>query len=173
MPEPQRRDLERYLEQCTAVGPDFRWATAGNLHLTVRFIGNVELALVEGIADRLEASAGPAFRLALGDVGLFRRSRLARVVWLGISEGDGALQALAARVETECRNAGLAGEVRPFQPHLTLARARARDGASLPELPPVVRLDPWTAKELVLYRSHLGKGGAVHEPIRVIRLVDL
>jgi 2'-5' RNA ligase len=170
LPEPQRRDLGRYLEGCMAIAPDFRWARADNLHITVRFIGSVERALVEGIADRLEGSSGLAFQLALGDVGLFRRSRLARVVWLGVREGTDALQALAGRVETECRNAGLEPETRPFQPHLTLARARARDGASLPELPAVPRLEPWTADELVLYSSHLGKGGAIHEPIRTIPL---
>jgi 2'-5' RNA ligase len=170
LPEPQRRDLGRYLEGCTAIAPDFRWALPDNLHITVRFIGNVERSLVEGIADRLEDSTGPAFQVALGDVGQFRRSRLARVVWLGIREGADALQALAGRVETECRNAGLEPETRPFQPHLTLARARARDGASLPELPAVPRLEPWTADELVLYSSHLGKGGAIHEPIRTVRL---
>jgi 2'-5' RNA ligase len=136
----------------------------------VRFIGNVERSLVEGIADRLEDSAGPAIQLALGDVGMFRRSRLARVVWLGIREGEESLQALAARAETECRSFGLEPETRPFQPHLTLARARARDGASLPELPQVPRLEPWPVDALVLYWSHLGKGGAIHEPIRTIRL---
>ncbi len=141
-----------------------------NLHITVRFIGNAQRDVVEGIASRIEANPGPSFDLALGNVGQFKRSRLARVVWLSTTGGVEELQELASRVEAECRAAGLEPEKRAFQPHLTLARARARDGATLPELPPLPAIDPWMADELVLYWSHLGKGGAVHEPIRRIRL---
>ena len=152
------------------VAPEFRWSVTENLHLTVRFIGTVERSLVERISDRLEGTAGPAIQLALGEAGTFKRSRLARVVWLGLRSGGGELQALASRVEAECRAAGLPAEARPFQPHLTLARARSRDGASQPELPPIPMLAPWRVDELILYWSHLKKNGAEHEPIRRIRL---
>lgn len=170
VPEPQRVQLGAFLAQCAAAAPEFRWAVTDNLHLTVRFIGTVERGLVEGIADRLDGNAGATIELALGAVGTFKRSRLARVVWLGLESGSDRLQALAARVEAECRTAGLAPEARALQPHLTLARARSRDGARAPELPAIPTLDPWRADELILYWSHLKKNGAEHEPIRRIRL---
>ncbi len=141
-----------------------------NLHLTVRFIGTVERSIVEGVADRLTGRAGPAVELALGEVGTFKRSRLVRVLWLGLQSGADEMKALAARVEAECRAVGLAPEARPFQPHLTLARARSRDGARPPELPEIPVLEPWRATELVLYRSQLKKDHAYHEPIRTIPL---
>jgi len=153
------------------LAPEFRWSAADNLHLTVRFVGSVDRELVEGIADRLDAASGPPISLELGDAGTFRQSRMARVVWLGLSSGAEALTALAARVEAECRLAGLPPEPRPFQPHMTLARARSREGARPPELPAIPRLEPWVATELVLFWSQLKKSGAVHEPIRTIRLV--
>ena len=112
----------------------------------------------------------PAIQLALGDAGTFKRSRLARVLWLGLKSGAEDLGALAARVEAECRAAGLPPETRAFQPHLTLARARSRDGARQPDLPAMPALAPWRAEELILYWSHLKKNGAVHEPIRRIAL---
>jgi 2'-5' RNA ligase len=158
------------VQSCAAGAPDFRWVETGNLHLTVRFVGAVEPELLEGIAGRLEGSAGPSFELGMGDVGTFRRGRLVRVVWLGVSAGADALRALAESVETECRNAGLESEQRAFTPHLTLARARARDGATLPVLPSPPDLPTWRAEELVLFQSHLSRAGAVHEPIRRIRL---
>jgi len=158
------------MSRCAVLAPEFRWSAADNLHLTVRFVGSVERELVEGIADRLDATPGPPISLELGDAGTFRRSRMARVVWLGLSSGAEALTALAARVEAECRSAGLPPEPRPFQPHMTLARARSREGASPPELPAIPRLEPWVATELVLFWSQLKKSGAVHEPIRTIRL---
>ncbi len=170
VPDAQRELLARHLDVCAKVAPEFRWSSADNLHITARFIGNVDRELVEGIADRLGQAAGPPFELALGQVGQFKRSRLARVVWLSLVGGVDQLRALASRVEGECRDAGLEPERRAFQPHLTLARARPRAGAALPELPPLPPVEAWTARELVLYWSHLGKGGAVHEPIRRIRL---
>jgi RNA 2',3'-cyclic 3'-phosphodiesterase len=172
LPDRQREQLSRFLEQRAAVTPDFRWASAGSLHLTLRFIGGVERDVMEAIADRLEGSSGPAFELALGGVGTFRRGQLARVVWLGVHSGAEPLRALAKRVEAECRAAGLEPDTRAFKPHLTLARARAREGASLPDLPGLPALEAWRADALILYSSHLQRGGAVHEPIRTIRLLQ-
>jgi 2'-5' RNA ligase len=61
-------------------------------------------------------------------------------------------------------------ELRAFQPHLTLARARSRDGADLPPLPTPPDPPAWRAEELVLYSSHLRRAGAVYEPLHRIRL---
>jgi RNA 2',3'-cyclic 3'-phosphodiesterase len=169
LPETQRERLSDFIQGCSQAAPAFRWSAA-NLHLTVRFIGSVELDLVEGIARRVQESPGPAFPIALGELGAFRRSRLARVVWLGVRSGGDELRALAEQVERECRTVGLEPERRPYRPHLTLARARARDGAAVPDLPPLPPLEPWMATELVLYSSHPGRGRAVHEPVLSIRL---
>lgn len=170
LPEAQRKELEPYLAACAAAAPDFRWVPAANLHLTVRFIGSVERAVVDGIADKLAVRRLAGFELGLGGVGTFRRGRLVRVVWLQVSSGVEAARALAQQVEAECAAAGLAAETRPFQPHLTLARVRAREGALLPPLAEPSRLDPWRADELVLYRSQLGRAGSVYEPLRSLRL---
>ena len=170
VPEAVRRELEPYLAACAAIAPEFRWVPAQNLHLTVRFIGNIELTVVEGIADRLAEGALKSFELALGGVGTFKRGRMVRVVWIQVSTGAKAARELAAQVESECAAAGLAPEARPFQPHLTLARARPREGAPLPQLPDPPRLEPWRADELVLYRSQLGRAGSVYEALRIIRL---
>jgi 2'-5' RNA ligase len=172
LPEAQRDTLSRYLEACAAVAPDFRWAAHDNLHLTLRFVGGVDRRLVEGIAAQVAVEAGGSFGVQLGEVGTFKRGRLVRVVWLGVAEGLQLARRLADILERECRAAGLEPEQRAFTPHLTLARARPRDGAPLPELPPPPGLEPWSAREVILYSSHLGKGGAVHEPIRSIELAE-
>ncbi len=168
LPEANRERLESHLRECSQAAPQFRWSDPHNLHLTIRFVGSVERPVVERIAERVDARS--AFEVALGALGTFKRGRLVRVVWLGVREGGEPLQALADRLEAECRAAGLEPETRPFKAHLTLARARAREGAELPELPALPELDAWRAKELMLYSSHLGRGGAVHEPIRTVPL---
>ena len=170
LPEEHRAALGRYIAHCEATAPDFRWVPAANLHLTLRFIGSVDRDLVEGVANRLAESPLAAFELALGDLGTFKRGRLARVAWLGLTSGVEAAQALAARVEAACVAAGLEAEKRPFQPHLTLARARNRFGAALPGLPDAPKLRPWRADELVVYQSHLSPKGSVYEPLRSLRM---
>jgi RNA 2',3'-cyclic 3'-phosphodiesterase len=163
--------LEFFLQRCAGAAPDFRWTDPHNLHLTVRFIGTVESDAVDEIANRVEVAPGAPFEIALGELGTFKRGRLARVVWLAVGPGAEGLEGLAKRVEEECVAAGLEPEKRPFAPHLTLARARAEDGAPVPPLPDLPDLAPWRANELVLYSSHLGRAGAVHEPIRRIPLL--
>jgi 2'-5' RNA ligase len=170
VPEARRKELEPYLAACAAAGPEFRWVPADNLHLTVRFIGSVERAVVEDIAGRLATRPLQGFELGLGGIGTFKRGRLVRVVSLQLSSGVEAARELAAEVEAECVRAGLTPETRPLQPHLTLARARAREGARLPPLPDPPRLDPWRAHELVLFKSQLGRAGSVYEPLLTIRL---
>lgn len=166
LPEAHRAALDSYLAECAALAPEFRWTPAANLHLTVRFLGQVDLALAEGIADRVAATLPTAFEVRLGELGTFKRGRLARVVWLGLSAGAPEVAALSNAVEAECVRAGLEPEGRPFNAHLTLARARARDGSLLPALPNRPDLPSWRAGELILYRSRLGRGGSVYEPLR-------
>ena len=155
---------------CSSVAPDFRWTPAGNLHLTIRFIGSIERDVVEQAAERLDELPLRGFELGLGEVGTFKRGRLVRVVWLQVHAGDGPARELATQVEAECVRVGLEPDIRPFQPHLTLARARPRGGAELPPLPAPPELPPWRAEELVLYSSHLGRAGAVYEALHTVRL---
>lgn len=175
--------MGRFVTECAALAPSFRWTPISNLHLTIRFVGSVDPQVAEGIADRLVGQGLAGFELELGDIGVFKRSRLVRVVWLGLRSGGAAAEALAAQVEAECRAAGLDAEPRAFQAHVTLARARHRDGSDLPTLPAVPLLAPWRAAQLILFSSHLGKAGAiskaepgrrtsapVHEPIRSVPL---
>jgi RNA 2',3'-cyclic 3'-phosphodiesterase len=136
----------------------------------MRFLGQVETALAEGIADRVAATAPASFEVRLGDLGTFKRGRLARVVWLGLGAGGEDASALAELVEAECVRAGLEPERRRFNAHLTLARARSRDGSQLPELPDPPDLPSWRASELILYRSRPGRGGSVYEPLRRVSL---
>ncbi len=170
VPDAQRDLLGRYLAECAAKASQFRWAPAANLHLTLRFLGQLEQRVAEEIADHVTLGEPKSLELQLGDIGAFKRGRLARVVWMALRTGEAESAALASMVEAECVRSGLEPETRPYHPHLTLARARARDGAALPDLPSPPQLDPWRADEVVLYRSRPGRGGSVYEPLRRIRL---
>lgn len=170
LPDAHRRALEPFLTRCAALAPRFRWEPSTKLHLTVRFLGHVELSVAEAISRNVEADAPSAFDLRLERIGTFKRGRLARVVWIGLAEGVEPVRRLARIVESRCREAGLDPETRAFSAHLTLARSRDRDGSPLPELGEPPALPAWRADGLVLFRSHLGRGGSVYEPLTVIPL---
>jgi 2'-5' RNA ligase len=170
VPEPHREELGGFIAESAKLAPGFRWTQAENLHLTIRFVGWVDRALIETVADALSERTLHAFQLGLSEIGAFKRGRAARVVWLGLSQGADEAAALAAQVDAECLRAGLPGEERRFQAHLTLARARARDGSPLPDLSAPPRLEPWRAGELNLYSSRLTKTGAIYEVIRTLLL---
>lgn len=170
LPEEHRDALGRFLAPLATSAPQFRWTPAANLHFTVRFLGHVEATVAGAMADRLASAGLSGFEAQLGELGTFKRGRLARVVWIGLRHGEDAMRAVAERAEAEAVSAGLEPEGRRFSAHLTLARARPRDGAALPELGPLPTLSGWRAGELVLYRSRLGRAGSVYEPLRTIQL---
>ena len=127
---------------------------AANLHLTVRFVGAVERSVVDGVADRLDGRQLRGFDLELGELGTFTRGRLVRVAWLAASRGAEPARSSPPCSSAECVRAGLEPERRPFQPHLTLARARRREGiaAARPSGP---------ARAAAMAR---GRGCAVQQP---------
>ncbi|HVD02506.1 MAG TPA: RNA 2',3'-cyclic phosphodiesterase [Candidatus Dormibacteraeota bacterium] len=162
LPRTHRERLGGYLEACRAAAPDFRWVRAGNLHLTLRFLGPVDGARLEVLAASLRRLTIEPFALRLGGLGTFGRAAVVRVVWIGLVAGGTELARLAAAVEARCEEAGLPSEERPYNPHLTLARARQRRGARLPQLPPPPELEPWIGGAFGLYRSRPAPGGAAY-----------
>jgi RNA 2',3'-cyclic 3'-phosphodiesterase len=164
VPEGVRGVLGPYLAACAAEAPGYRWVPAGNLHLTLRFVGGVDPDVLQALRAALAAMRWAPFRLRLGDVGTFGGRTSPRVVWLGLREGADAATALAAAVDAACVDAGLGGADAPFRPHLTLAR-RPRPGARLSTLPSPPVTPAWAATRLTLYQSRLGRPHATYEPL--------
>lgn len=162
IPDQLRVTLGAHLERYAQLAPGFRWVPPGNLHLTLRFLGNLSVARLEAVATCLRGIRVQPFEVGLGGAGTFGRATAVRVVWLHVAIGVPELSALAAGVESACRAAGVEPEERAFNPHLTLARARDRRGDGLPYLPVAQGLPPWTVAGFTLFRSHTGAGGAVY-----------
>ncbi len=148
--------------------PGARWTEVENLHLTLRFIGEVPGDQAAGIDAALAEVTAPAFDLVLDGVGVFGSGRHARVLWAGVERGEG-LAHLQAKVESALVRCGLPAEERRFTPHVTLARLRDapkdRVGRFIEERG-LFRAGPVRMDHFTLYRSHPGKGGAVYEPLR-------
>jgi 2'-5' RNA ligase len=149
-------DLAAAVDEVRAEQPRLRWAPAPRWHLTLAFLGAVDPRKVDDLCTRLGRAAHrhPQLPLELGGAGRFGN----RVLWVGVRGAVSDVGRLAASVAAGSRRAGIAVEDRPYRPHLTLARGR--DGVDL--RPAVAALaaytgPAWTAAEVHLVRSHLGR----------------
>jgi len=144
------------------------WVKPENLHLILRFLGNIELVQVDALVAALqpECALQTAPRLRVAGTGCFPNPRRPAVLWAGVEVEAGDLDAIQARCETAARAVGLPPETKPFRAHVTLARIReSRRAQGLPGLldaaPPVCG-DAFTAHAVALFKSELNRGGAVH-----------
>jgi RNA 2',3'-cyclic 3'-phosphodiesterase len=154
-------------------GPELRWVGDEQLHLTLRFVGEVERPLANDLAAALARLAFDRFDIRIQSVGRFDQKR-GGALWAGV-EPKPPVVALAAKVERICQSAGLEPERRAFHPHITLARwkgrsSRAADafidrhGGLKSELFPVDRV--------ILFESHLSRHGPHYEEIETYLLEE-
>lgn len=144
-----------------------KWVRDEGLHLTVKFLGQVEPDRVPAIEAALAAaSAGtPRLPLSLHELGAFPGFARARVIWAGL-ESEAPLELMVDRVERACVALDFPVEGRPFRPHVTIGRVRER--ARLPtgaiEALEHARLPTadFLADRLALFESHPGPGGSVY-----------
>jgi 2'-5' RNA ligase len=142
-----------------------RWVAPENLHLSLRFIGEVD----EGAAEDIDAALGQIIAapvvVALAGIGCFETRGRAHTLWAG-AEASAALLHLQARVEAQVGRAGLPPEGRKFTPHVTLARMQR---TPVEQIAPYLtdhggfRAAPFEAEDFLLYRSHLGHAAANYE----------
>jgi RNA 2',3'-cyclic 3'-phosphodiesterase len=111
--------------------PLVRWVAPQNVHLTLKFLGDVSPTNLEQLAKTLkvETALHRTFSLSVGGFGAFPNSRRARVIWIGL-EAPPALETLRRGVETSAAQLGYAAEERPFSPHLTIGRVGQNISAS-------------------------------------------
>ena len=148
-----------------------RWQDAGQLHLTLRFFGEVAAARADDIDAALAQVRCAPFALALRGVGHFDRKGRTHTLWASITRSD-ALATIQRRTETAARRAGLAPEPRKFIPHVTLARLNAASGPAFPFLANHDGLtgEPWQVSAFDLMESTLTPTGASYETVRRYRL---
>jgi RNA 2',3'-cyclic 3'-phosphodiesterase len=150
----------RLLLLCAGV-PGARWVDGGNLHLTVRFIGEVDEGAAADIDEALQRIRAPRFALALAGVGHFGT----RMLWAGV-ERNPALHHLYDKVESAIVRLGFEPEGRRYAPHVTLARLK---GVAEPRLQSFLaehalfRAAPFPVAHFSLIASYLTKSGAIYE----------
>jgi 2'-5' RNA ligase len=133
LPAEIRHKIQKYIDRLRSELPDVRasWVRERNLHLTLKFFGDVALERVEGVSRALQAAAAdmPQLKIDIRDRGSFPARGTPSVLWVGIEDPSGNLDKLHEALENECERAGFARDPRSFHPHLTIARLRDSRGA--------------------------------------------
>ncbi|PCG15213.1 MULTISPECIES: RNA 2',3'-cyclic phosphodiesterase [Sphingomonas] len=164
-PPPIRTALATVMEAL----PGARWQDDDQLHVTVRFLGDVDRHQAEDVAATLANIAAPAPVVRIDGVGTFDRRGIVDTLWAKVVPGE-ALAALHRKVDQALGRAGVAPDPRRYLPHVTLARfgRHSADPAAIAR---------WVAEHaglatpafalphLILYESHLSADGARYEPV--------
>ncbi len=148
-----------------------RWVAPEAMHITLKFLGEVEDALVGEVTTALEKPLGdvPAFEALFQGLGRFPPRGALRVLWAGIKKGAAELVSLSKIVEAAMEPIGFDREKRPFSPHVTLARVKR--GARLRRIDELVRegkaavFGSQKVRHVSLIRSVLRPDGAVYTPV--------
>jgi len=127
IPPELRHRAAQVLSKCARSGADVRWVRPANLHLTVRFLGEVGEETLESLKQSLAQAAresGP-FTLELGGYGAFPKIERPRVLFVPLRRGADDLTRLAGAVDRALHETGFQDREEAFQPHLTLGRVRS------------------------------------------------
>ncbi len=148
-----------------------RWQSDDQLHLTLRFIGEVDRHCAQDVAAALASVVGRSFSISLQGAGHFGRGSRGGSLWIGVAPHE-PLVALHKKVDEACRRAGLPSESRAYLPHITVARM-GRDAGSIDaflQTASATASDPFVVDAFYLYESRLGSGDALYEIAERYRL---
>ena len=149
-----------------------RWSPQENLHITLRFAGDVAETTAEDLDSELSHVAGEPFDLTLEGVGAFGEGRDIHAIWAGVAESE-ALRRLAQSCESAARRAGLSADTRAYRPHVTLAYLRRPDPAAVGvwiQSNNLLKSPVFHVDQFGLYSSHASKGGSRYRLERIYRL---
>jgi 2'-5' RNA ligase len=174
------------LRELKRSGADLKWVRPENLHVTLKFLGEVEDGRTQEICQAIEAACAgqPALELSLAEAGAFPSPQRPQVVWLGLAGQVAELAGLAGRIDEALAGLSFAPEARPFKAHVTLGRLRRGKGgarssaSSAPLTRALVGLasqaghegPSFVAQRVVLMKSTLTPQGSIYDPVQVITL---
>ena len=148
--------------------PDARWMRPETLHLTLRFIGEVDGGTATDLDAALSQTRAGAFEYWLDGAGSFGSAKRPHSLHV-LAARNASLQALHDRVDRAVVKAGLSPDDRKFLPHVTVARLKGAPRVRVErwlESQAALRVGPIPVTSFTLFRSHLGREGADYEPLR-------
>lgn len=168
---PNKQKISGLISDLKKSDADVKWVNESQMHLTLKFLGNIEENRVCDISDVLENISKDfrTFSLCLSDIGAFPNIRKPRVIWISIDKGYEELKLLADKVETGLVKLGFEKEKREFKPHLTLGRVKSlKNSGNMESLVGKINFQPAgeiKIDKIILFQSTLMPKGAIYAPI--------
>ncbi len=175
LPQEIKMDIDRMIAGLRRDNSGIRWVKAANLHLTLRFLGDIPEQSVPSLAESLKdnlSGFGP-FDLVLSGMGGFPNLRKPRVIWIGASDGTDRLIDLAGKVETGCIKSGFGRGDKKFSSHMTIGRVKFPKGLD-PLLDKIEKTDfessKFTVNEIFVVKSDLSPAGPKYTKLEAVSL---
>ena len=126
LPDPLKEALREMQGRFSKIGGKVGWVRPAGMHVTLKFLGDVEEAMVPEIGGCMDRAFGgrKAFAVGIRGAGVFPDLRRPRVLWAGVHEGADELKEMAASLDPLLEEIGFPREKRPFRPHMTLGRIK-------------------------------------------------
>ncbi|MFQ5772666.1 MAG: RNA 2',3'-cyclic phosphodiesterase, partial [bacterium] len=172
--EAVRQEIVRVQEELIKAKERISWTRPENIHLTLKFLGEVEEHKITPIAAVIESVAKEMhpFAFIVKDLGAFPNFRRARILWVGVENATEECAQISQNLETGLSNLGFRKEGRKFSPHLTIARVKAPLSKQF-----IDRIQNYDfeggatqVKEIILMKSDLRPTGAIYMPLKKIKL---
>jgi 2'-5' RNA ligase len=128
IPAAIRDRISRFIEGVTGFAPEARWMDPKSLHITLKFIGEQPDSALDQIKQSLSQIHAETTEINFRNYGFFPTAKSPRVFWIGVESGP-QLAALAASIDDTLSSLGIERELRPYSPHLTLARVPGASGS--------------------------------------------
>jgi len=127
LPQEIKDALAHIQEQLKISGADVKWVQPQNIHLTLKFLGEIDDKKLEEIISILENATQNKnpFSTRLSSLGAFPKINFPRVIWVGIDKGDAETKQIAEVLEEKIAKIGIPPETRPFSSHITIGRVRS------------------------------------------------
>jgi len=182
IPQAAKDALAETIRQLRTIIPSgVRWVDPQGIHLTLKFLGNVDTSVVDDLLAAMKTASanydGPKFSLTLSGLGLFPNNQQPRVLWAGADGDLDSLATLQTLVDEAVVRLGFSRETRPFRPHLTIGRVQdgvpqgsrrfIGEAVVKTQLPPVAA---WEIDALHLIRSTSTRQGAVYTSLGTVLL---
>lgn len=159
-------EIRRHLGLLAGGVPGARWIEPENLHLTLRFIGEVDGGWADDVMAALATIVVRPFEVTLAGAGHWGTRERATMIWIGVEKSP-ELQHLHDKVESAIVRLGLEPEGRKFAPHVTLARLNGSPSTRVAKFIAdhnLFRAQPFRVTGFTLFSSFLARGGAIHTP---------
>ncbi|MCS7120813.1 MAG: RNA 2',3'-cyclic phosphodiesterase [Nitrososphaerota archaeon] len=164
------RNIEDVQEMLINTGASLRLTKPENIHITIRFLGEIPFSMVDEIHGEMEKIDFRPFDIKIKGLGAFPNLRKISVIWAGISEGVNELRSIFYQLESAMQNLGFKPDPKGFSPHLTIARLKS--GRNKEKLAEIIReLEDYEfgcikAQCLRLKRSILTPNGPIYSVLR-------